>query len=436
MTSFWSVLKNLKVGVPIEPTDAKFVDTQSARGDLYWRHLLSSLGINPVTKKLEEPIENEYLLLAGHIGCGKSSELRRLVSDLHKNSLYLVIFVDSETELDPSDLRYIDLLLHLAAVLCRTLDDHNIEIPDVFLTRLKNWTAERIISQETTLDVKADVSAGVQAKTGIPFLGSIFAKLTTKISTGATQKEQIRQTVQDSFTEFADGFNELINKAQEALATREDLPNKIVFIVDGTDRLKAEDTTRLFTDDVHQLKKVHGVFVYSVNIDTIHENNRLKSSFQTFEVPMIKTADRDGTPHDIGLSILREMVVNRIPRELFDTNECIDKLIEASGGHPRDLVRLLNYAHQAGSSKEIIDMDAAETAIMLLRNDYAYFLTKEDFETLAQVDLAQNQVNSAATQRLLRESALLQYNAFFWRSHPVVRDLPAYKEARRDHAVQ
>ena len=57
---------------------------------------------------------------------------------------------------------------------------------------------------------------------------------------------------------------------------------------------------------------------------------------------------------------------------------------------------------------------------------------KEDFQLLPEIDNAapDDTQHSEEALRLLYNLALLEYNAYWWRSHPVVRTLPGYKECR------
>lgn len=64
--------------------------------------------------------------------------------------------------------------------------------------------------------------------------------------------------------------------------------------------------------------------------------------------------------------------------------------------------------------------------------DYRYQLAAEDYELLRRVDRSEDAAllperDRDRIRKLLYYGALLEYNNFWWRSHPVVRTLPAYR---------
>jgi hypothetical protein len=70
-------------------------------------------------------------------------------------------------------------------------------------------------------------------------------------------------------------------------------------------------------------------------------------------------------------------------------------------------------------------------AVKALSSDYRRFLQPEDFARLVEIDTgdAAYAPNDERSRNLLFNLALLEYNDFWWQSHPVVRTLPAYQEA-------
>jgi hypothetical protein len=98
-------LKDAYNAVKIEPLqsgDPRWVDCAEARGGvdvvglLAWRIDSSS---RPMAQ-----------LMSGHRGCGKSTELLRLVKDLEKKK-FLVVYFAADEDIDMGDLIYTDLLM-------------------------------------------------------------------------------------------------------------------------------------------------------------------------------------------------------------------------------------------------------------------------------------------------------------------------------------
>ncbi len=395
-----------------------------------YKALLKPYGIDPQPTGYELKFEPNgvYSLFCGHRGCGKSTELRQLHARLNKPELFFVVFVDALKELDINNLAYADVLLALAKTLIERIEKAGLDIDQVYLTNLERWFAERIAKHETTKDFAAEIKTGLKGKAGIPFLGELFAQLTTSFRVGSTYKEELRTVIRNSFSEFAQAIQQLIDAAGEAVK-KHSKGKALLFIVDGTDRLSGVDSDNFFIRDAHQLLQIRGNFIYSAIIDLIYENNQVQQIFANiFKLPMIKIEEKSSRePNQAGYEAMREIIIKRADPSLFDSHDTVTLLIAHSGGHPRDLLRLLIYAFKKAEG-ERIDRVAAKAAVKELATDYKRTLSEEDFQLLCKIDNAPDEThNSKQARTLLYHLALLEYNSFWWRSHPVVRILPGYK---------
>ena len=66
-----------------------------------------------------------------------------------------------------------------------------------------------------------------------------------------------------------------------------------------------------------------------------------------------------------------------------------------------------------------------------LSGDYRRLVEPKDYELLARIDAADKSETPIDEQsrRLLYDLVLLEYDDFWWQSHPAVRDLPGYATA-------
>lgn len=239
-------------------------------------------------------------------------------------------------------------------------------------------------------------------------------------------KEELRRTLRNHFTEFSDGFNQLIAAAEEKIGSR------ILFVVDGTDRLSGDDAQAFFVTDVHQLQQVFGVFVYCAPVHLAYEDNNVRQNFtDIFRLPMIKVADDNRSQRVEGYTTMRNMLHRRAASELFDTGVS-DLLIEHSGGHPRDLLRLLLTAFTYAEHDRFDDASARQ-AVRKMASEYRRTLRPDDYRLLATIDAGQGPGSeSGRVNDLLYNLALLEYNDFYWRSHPVIRTTAEYRKARQE----
>lgn len=435
-TTIWELGRQLSFEEPLGADDERFVDTESARGDFSYNTLLKPYGIDPHSYELKFEPKGVYSLFCGHRGCGKSTELGRLVQRLNRPENFFVVFVDALQELDIHNLTYADVLLALAKTLIAKIEKAGLDIDQVHLARLEKWFTERVEKHETTKDYAAEIKTGAKAKTGIPFLGELFAQLTTSFKIGSTHKEELRIVIRNSFSEFAQAFQQLIDAASDAVK-KEGKGKAILFVVDGTDRLGGNDSDNFFIRDAYQLLQIRGNFIYCAPIHLIYENNQVQQIFANiFKLPMIKIEEKDSwQPNQNGYRAMRDIVYKRADRSLFDNEETVTYLIAHSGGHPRDILHLLIYAFKKAEGEQI-DRTAAEAAVKELATDYRRTLSKADFQLLCEIDNAPDETHSTEQVRtLLYHLALLEYNSYWWRSHPAVRTLSGYRECRPANTV-
>lgn len=422
--NIWQVNSLLQFDEPLNGTeDPRWVDTYAARGETSLRRVAQTLGVNLAKRELQAAPEHGYYLFCGHRGSGKSTELRHIRNELHHPDAYCIVFADAAVELDVNNLRYQDILLHLASKLVEQLNEHQVSIEPVHLRKLYDWFTERVEKRQTTRQFAQESKAGVESSLSIPLLAKVFGSISTAFRTNSTYKEELRLALRTYFSDFADAFNHLIQVAQEKVEQR------ILFVIDGTDRLRHEDAEAFFVFDVHQLQQVTGLFIYSAPVHLAYETSLVGQNFnKVFHLPMIRVENNDGSRNDEGLQTMREMLHRRAHSDLFDEGVA-DKLIEHCGGHPRDLLRLLQYAF-SHTEQERFDMPSANGAVQDLANDYRRILKPSDYQLLARVDRQQDE-SSDRMRELLYNLALLEYNDFYWRSHPIIRTLPAYMEAHK-----
>jgi energy-coupling factor transporter ATP-binding protein EcfA2 len=424
--SFWDAIRQLKFDQPLEADDPRRVDTAAARGDFTFNDLCRLLGIDLTTNRMESEPDRVYALFCGHRGCGKSTELRQLVRRLDDPKRLCVVFVDAVEEVDVHNLQYVDVLMALAKALFSKVQELGVTVPDVFLSKLRTWFAERVEKHEKTKDYAAEVKSGASAEGGIPWFAKLFTSVAATFRISSTHKEELRQVIKNSYSEFAESFNQLVVAVEEELH-KHGKGRKILFVVDGTDQLNDADSHRFFVGDVHQLQLIESNFVYCAPISLLYEGGQVQQMFEPIVLPMIKLREkRNPARLAEGYECLRAMIYKRIHPGLFDSEETVDYLIEHSGGNPRHVLRLLSYAFQRAQDK-VFDRTAAEKAVAALATEMRRFLETEDYELLHQIDDNSEEINSERVRKLLYNLALLEYNSYWRMSHPVIRTLDAYR---------
>jgi hypothetical protein len=117
-----------------------------------------------------------------------------------------------------------------------------------------------------------EIKTGAAGKGGIPGLVKLFASFTAAFKANATYKDELRRVIRNSFGELAAAFNTLIQRAEDALRDTGN-GNRVVFMIDGTDKLRGEDTRLFFVHDAEQLLAIETLVVYTAPLSLKYEGN-------------------------------------------------------------------------------------------------------------------------------------------------------------------
>lgn len=458
----WEVARRLRHDEPLDAGDARWVDTSPARV-LGHERLLRSLGVDARTWTLRMDRARHCSLFSGHRGTGKSTELRRIAAQLHGPDLFHVVFLDLLREpMGGGRLQTPDVCLALCRRLAVELEQEGLELLGDGIRPLEAWLRTalqpgRERNGAPAKEPKADAERFVHA----------IERWVTLARSGADGLGAVHGAFRSGFDSFADGFNQWVAMARGRLK-EEGRSRDLLFVLDGTDRIDGEDGRAFFGGDAHPLRRLDGVFVHCAPVQpirppgglqplfdhvvrlaplTIHEKFDPGGPSLPVRVPSpAEASKRNGTRHRYELGpvpipaaydVMRQMILLRAPARFFDPDpvetgdwSLLDRLVAASGGHPRDLMRLLDHAfgHATGDR---FDSEAVTEAIRAMAADYRRILEPDDYRLLAEIDRGGTGCtpHGEATSRLLANLALLEYDGDWWQSHPVIRTLPGYRAA-------
>ena len=422
------VLQKIEYEEALPDGDPRYVDTQAARGsEKTFARLARKFGWDPATNAFFAPNE-KHVLFFGHIGSGKTTELRRYAAKLNDSKRFYVVEVDVLAKLDRNNLQFTEALMAMAETLLERLNAEGYALGEEALKPVRDWFVTAIQTRATNRELSAELKTGVQAGGGIPGLVKLFAGFTAAFKTGSSQKSEWRQEIRNGFTTLAVAFSNLIRTAERELA-QAGRAERVLFLVDGTDKMRGEDTQQFFVQDAEQLLAIQTLAIYTAPLHLKYDGRLGGKLDADMVLPMIKLQERDGSRCEAGWAALHELLLRRADRSLFTSDAEVTRLVEYSGGHPRELLRLLKLCCEVADDK--IDAAVVQRAIAQLASDYRYFLKPADYTLLKAIDTnPAHGGNDEQAQELLHRLALLQYNDGLWRrSHPVVRTLEGYQLA-------
>lgn len=120
--------------------------------------------------------EATTILFTGHRGCGKSTELRRIQKQWESD--YLVIYLESDEEIDINDARYTDLYLVIIKQVEFELRKLKLSFDAQLLKSFESWFKEITQETEETVEKSVSMTGTLEASSSpVPFIAKLLVKL-------------------------------------------------------------------------------------------------------------------------------------------------------------------------------------------------------------------------------------------------------------------
>lgn len=383
-------------------------------------------------------------LFSGHIGCGKSTELLRLKANLEDQG-FQVVYFESSRDLDMADVSVTDILLAIAHSVSERLEGDGFQFKAGYFSNLFS-EVKTFLQTPVELDAEAELSVGI-------------AKITARTKDNPRLREQLKQSLEPRTEGLLRAINEeIIDRANRELKCRG--KQGLVVIVDNLDRIAPSKITptrslpeHLFIDRGSQLRRLNCHMVYTIPLDLVFSNdyqtlkNRLGGGVAPTILPMIPVKNRDGSEHEEGMALLRQLLLARafphvapnkrlalIP-EVFDNISTLDRLCRVSGGHVRNLLGLLYTCLRHEDPP--INKNCAERVIRSYQDDILLALENHEWKSIFQVLNEQNLSGEKEYQLLLRSMFVFEYQdaqGRWFGLNPALRETERFRTLARQMA--
>ena len=370
-------------------------------------------------------------LFTGHIGCGKSTEILQLKQQLEGEGFHVVYF-ESSQDMEMGDVDLSDILLAIARRVVESLEAVKVKTEAKGFRAMLNG-AVKILNTEIELSGEADIPGigKVEASTSGEFSLSLgIGKLSAKTKDSPDMRSKLRGYMEPK----TGGLLDLINNEilLPAIADLKKLGKEgVVVIVDNLDRVDDSpkpwgrpQTEYLFVDRAEQLRKLqcHVVYTMPLALRFSRDYGTLTARFMTDPIvlPMVPVVRRDGSIHEEGMSLLRQMILSRVLpdntpierlnaiNEVFDSMATLDRLCLASGGHVRNIMRLLNDALRKQRGLPVT-IEVLEDTIRKRRNELVLSIDDQEWRLLRQVNSTKKVVGDTGYQTLIRSMYVYEY---------------------------
>jgi hypothetical protein len=412
-----------------EPEDRRYyIDFSSVRGG----DIVSELGRTIVLLSPNEPTTQ---LFTGHIGCGKSTELFRLKGGLEQQNFHVVYF-ESDRDLEMADVDISDILLMVAHQVTESMESVGIRLRPTYLEKLFRNLLETLRSPLEIADVSFSVG---------------IAAITARAKESPEMRSQLRQYLEPRTKSIIDAINQEILEVAIAQLKAQG-KNGLVVIADNLDRIDPISRVNgrsqpeyLFVDRGEQLKRLNCHVVYTVPLTLVFSSElpRLSNRFGVAPklLPMVPVVTRTGEPLPRGRSLLQNMVMVRAFPTLkerdrwqqvnlvFDSPDTLMRLVTISGGHMRNLMRLLYGCLQKGDPP--IRKATLESVIQGERDALVGLIDSQDWQRLFEAISEGDEQGSSAYNPLLRSLFLHEYRdseGRWFGLNPVLAETQRYRQ--------
>ncbi len=360
---------------------------------------------------------------------------------------YVVLYFESDDDLDLNDIEYTDVLLTMARRIISDLEQKGIRLSEKLLEEVEKWFNEVLYTEEQRREIERELQTEAELGIGLPkelpLVARLLARLTGQIKTGRAVKTEIRRKLDPQISQLINNVNLLLRAVHAQI--RKKGQQGLVLIIDNLDRIVFRDLghgrtshTAFYVEHGEQLRNLDCHLIYTVPISLMYSDHAtvVQSIFPDCHVlPMIKMRDREGRPYPPGLAHLRAMLGARLDLQVLCTPEAVDYLCEVSGGHPRDLMFMVRqaciYAPDDVTTPPVT-LEVVKRAEAQLVATYSRMIPEEHYPLLARVHMTKQVQSDKAHELMLYNLSVLEYINGMppWHDvHPAVCKLPKFQTA-------
>ena len=375
---------------------------------------------------------NSHLLVVGHGGCGKSTELRMLARKL-SNAGMSPIIIEARDDMNMNDFSFIDISMLIVEHLAKYAENENCEVDEKIISSFKMAISTKTTNEfwDESVNIGSDTSAS--GSINLIFL-KFMSKIGLSLKMGSGLREELRREVGPKESDiigtvntFIDDINsKILSKRKDSNTTKGDCSN-IVIIIDGLEKCRHERVQRLFDEKASSLTEINTHMVIACPINVYHSSTAggLQSLFTLRLMPMIKThnPDRNLSPYQEGIDVVEQLILKRVDASFFEDG-VLTKIIKKCGGSLRDAFHLLSESAFEAYDKEIVDKASVDFVLNSFSIDIFRRVKSEYYKTIKDIYEGDHEVrNSADLYELLYAGAVFEYNGIGWIDlHPLIRD--------------
>ncbi len=414
----------------VSQMESFFVETDSARDPN-----------QNARKRISETLEvtpDARILLYGHRGCGKSTELNKLLSEIEDRFIPVSFSIMDEMQIVAA--RAEDLVLVITYRILKTAQEHGMPLKDKLLQPVLDFFSETVLSETECRDGTFKGGGGFSTESGLlGKLAGLLFQITSEIKYNAHSEETSTAKLRKRPADLLAQANLVIEAVRSGLPENK----RLLVVVEDMDKLDLKQARDMFVRNTNLLTGIRTDIIYTIPIFLFHspEVNAFKHHFDdTVNLPMIKVME---PPEKItaGFEIVRKIVLSRIREELIEA-EALDLLIRKTGGVLRHVFDVLHEAAVMTTAKVPLTREHIQYGLNQLRRELSLQIAlpfdplpggpesvEQLYERLAQCSQKQQNgekpglISDSINQILIKSCAMVEYNGERWIGvHPLISD--------------
>ena len=271
---------------------------------------------------------------AGHRGCGKSTELNRLVEDNRIRQKYWPVLFSVRDSCDFNDLAAEELLLAMGAEIFGQYEESGQRLSDDLLSELEQWkgrTVQRLTEKGAVFAPKGIIKGGAGFDISKFFLSALL-----KIKTEHVTREAIRQEIKPRRSELI----AIINDITMDIFEQHGYP--VLVVIEDLDKPPLDIARRLFTESFNLLMQPSCAIVYTIPVSLYFDPTYIQIREHSYFLPNVKLHPKKNRTklYRDGWQTMRGFVLARMDEKLI-TNDALNEAVRMSGGVFRELAYIM-----------------------------------------------------------------------------------------------
>jgi hypothetical protein len=427
----------------------KLADQPLEPGSPFYEPIHKTLDdVDPVWMMQRNIIFNEIQslqLFSGFRGAGKTTELLRLKQDLERKG-YFVLYADALDYVNPAEpIDISDLLMVLAGSFSDALADKiGTDVGRVsFWDRMTNFLTNTEISIPR-MEGRLELSSP-----GREVLGGLRAGLNLKaeLKTGSSFRQNLQKFLASQLADLVARVDLFFEDGVKTIRESAGTETQVVFIFDQLEQIRG--TFQTWESVIQSIELLFSTHLDKLRLPYVHAVYAVPPWLRFLlppEAPMtmlptvhLWNNDAPRTVFEAGLVAFRALVHRRI--DVTDTARLfgpagaraggpVDRVIEASGGYVRDLLRLMQEIVKRASALPVAER-VVDTVINAARRDLLQLIALDDARWLRDIGQERNaalrSIDERSVERLSNfldtHRVLYFVNDSAWYDiHPLIRD--------------